>query len=184
MESKARLLTGLNNPNSPTQLREYLAAEQGLDLPDLTKATVAKALADESITDTARAVLEIRQEMGKTSVKKFDSLARATSADDRLRHCLQFYGASRTGRWAGRTFQPQNIPRGSVKSPEQLRDLVETVRAGHPRGYGQTNQLHPLSSARPRRAAAAGRGLGEHREPHPWLDQQQQADASHLRYRP
>lgn len=130
MEGKARLITGLSNPNSPSQLRDWLEAEQGIELPDMTKATVAMALTDEGISDSARAVLEIRQEMGKTSVKKFDALERATNEDGRLRHCLQFYGASRTGRWAGRTFQPQNIPRGNVKSVEQLRDLVESVRSG------------------------------------------------------
>ena len=80
-------------------------------MADLRKDTVADLLGKELPGDKARRVLEIRQELGKTSNKKYTALAQAVCADGRVRGLLQFYGANRTGRWAGRIVQPQNLPR-------------------------------------------------------------------------
>lgn len=109
--TQAAQLTGLDNPNSVAQLTGWLQRETGLEVPDLTKATVAGLLAGELPGSKARRVLELRQEMSKTSTKKYDALAAAVCADGRVRGLLQFYGANRTGRWAGRIVQPQNLPR-------------------------------------------------------------------------
>ena len=132
---EARTLTGLENPNSVPQLLAWLQT-QGLTLNNLNKHTVASLLQTDlqtdpqtNLTDTVRQVLEIRQQLGKGSLAKFEALARATSADGRLRNSLQFYGAARTGRWAGRVFQPQNLPRGHLNAAE-LHDTVAALRQG------------------------------------------------------
>jgi DNA polymerase len=127
MMAEAREITRLGNPNSAQALLRWFAGN-GLELPDLTKDTVRKALEQDLAPGVGR-VLELRQDLARASVTKYKALDRATSSDHRLRGCLQFYGASRTGRWAGRVFQPQNLPRGSLK-PEQLREVVESVRNG------------------------------------------------------
>lgn len=92
-------ITGLSNPNSVSQLAGWLSGETGTDVSDLTKATVAAMLKDDTIQGPARRVLEIRQELGKTSNKKYDAIDTAVCADNRVRGLLQFYGANRTGRW-------------------------------------------------------------------------------------
>ena len=86
---------------------------RGLEIQDLTKATVTEALKGD-LDPIARRVLEIRQQANKTSTAKYNALHNSTNQDDRLRGTLQFYGASRTGRWAGRVFQPQNLPRPEI----------------------------------------------------------------------
>lgn len=87
---------------------------RGVDLKDLTKATVIETLKSSDLDPIARRVLEIRQQADKTSTAKYKALVKSTSSDGRLRGTLQFYGASRTGRWAGRVFQPQNLPRPEI----------------------------------------------------------------------
>ena len=109
--AEAVSLTGLDNPNSVAQLSRWLQEETGEEVADLRKDTVADLLGKELPGDKARRVLEIRQELGKTSNKKYTALAQAVCADGRVRGLLQFYGANRTGRWAGRIVQPQNLPR-------------------------------------------------------------------------
>lgn len=108
---EARKLTGLENPNSVGQLSAWLERETGRALGDLSKGTVADMLREDVGTPAARRMLEIRQALSKTSNKKYDALAAATGSDGRVRGLLQFYGANRTGRWAGRIVQPQNLPR-------------------------------------------------------------------------
>lgn len=125
LKAASQEIIGGHNPASVPVLREWFA-RQGLDLPDLTKDTVRKALEQDHPAQVTR-MLELRQDLAKTSVTKYKALDRATSADGRLRGCLQFYGASRTGRWAGRVFQPQNLPRGTLK-PDQLREVVDQLR--------------------------------------------------------
>lgn len=125
--SRAKAITDLANPNSITQLTGWLNS-RGLHPANLDKHTVATLLQGD-LDDEVREVLEIRQQLGKGSLAKFDALHRATCADDRLRNCLQFYGAARTGRWAGRVFQPQNLPRGNLK-PAELHEMVEALRGG------------------------------------------------------
>ena len=111
METMERLkaLTGLENPNSNVQLGKWLM-EQGHPLPDLQKGTVADALTWD-LPDNIKTVLELRQETAKTSVKKYQAMDAAMCGDGRVRGLLQYYGANRTGRWAGRLVQVQNLPR-------------------------------------------------------------------------
>lgn len=121
--TQAQQITGLANPNAPGQLRAWLA-DNGADLPDLRKETVAEALKPPQAAK-ARQVLELRQELGKSSLKKYDAIQAATGPDGRIRGTLQFYGATRTGRWAGRLLQVQNLPRTYVKHQDEIRELIK-----------------------------------------------------------
>lgn len=96
---EARSLTGLNNPNSVSQLAGWLRERTGVDIPTLTKDDLSDLLALDDLPDDARRALEIRQELGKTSNKKYTALDTAVCADKRVRGLLQFYGANRSGRW-------------------------------------------------------------------------------------
>ena len=109
--SEAIAITGLDNPNSVAQLSGWLEKEAELEFSDLRKDTVASALKSDIVTGDAERMLRIRQELGKTSTKKYDAIAAAVCDDGRVRGLLQFYGANRTGRWAGRLVQVQNLPR-------------------------------------------------------------------------
>ena len=120
---EAQQITGLDNPNSPGQLLSWLAVNN-VELPNLQKATVAEAL-QESLPDKARRVLELRQGLGKSSLKKYDAIQAATGPDGRIRGTLQFYGATRTGRWAGRLLQVQNLPRTYLKHQDEVRQLIK-----------------------------------------------------------
>lgn len=124
---KAKELTALSNPNSPTQLTGWLQAMTGREIPDLTKATVADLLKEAELPDDVRKVLEIRQELAKTSVKKYEAMKTAICDDGRVRGLLQFYGA-RTGRWAGRLVQVQNLPRNYIESLDAARQLTKLLR--------------------------------------------------------
>jgi len=128
---EAQALTGLENPNSVAQLTSWLTEQTGEELPDLSKGTVAQLLKSDLPAGSTRRLLEIRQELGKTSNKKYDSLAVATCDDGRVRGLLQFYGANRTGRWAGRIVQPQNLPRTYINGIllPLARHLVKTGNA-------------------------------------------------------
>ncbi|MEX2994800.1 DNA polymerase [[Clostridium] scindens] len=117
-------ITGLSNPNSTAQLLDWLGRE-GVELPNLQKATVTETLEKEGIPDDVRRVLEIRQQLGKTSVKKYVAMDTAKCEDDRIRGLTQFYGANRTGRWAGRLVQMQNLPRNYLKTLDSARNLVK-----------------------------------------------------------
>ena len=120
----AQQITGLSNPNSTSQLLDWLR-EKGIDLPNLQKATVAETLAEPDLSESVRRVLEIRQQLGKTSVKKYTAMQTAKCQDDRVRGLTQFYGANRTGRWAGRLVQMQNLPRNYLKTLDSARKLVK-----------------------------------------------------------
>lgn len=104
-------ITGLQNPNSIAQLAKWLEETTGETLPDLRKDTVEQMLKTQAVTGSAERMLEIRQELGKTSTKKYNAIEAAVCADGRVRGLLQFYGANRTGRWAGRLVQVQNLAR-------------------------------------------------------------------------
>lgn len=108
--AEARELTGLDNPNSLTQLKGWLSA-RGLETPDGLSKEFMPVLLDAAPDDDTRRVLEIRQEMGKTSVDKYNAMQRTICSDDRARGLLQFCGANRTWRWAGRLIQVQNLPK-------------------------------------------------------------------------
>jgi DNA polymerase len=117
-----RKLTGLDNPNSVAQLKDWLAIA-GIDCESLNKATVADLKG--SVTDpTTRRVLELRQLLGKTSTKKYQAMTAAACDDLRVRGILQYYGAGRTGRWAGRLLQVQNLPQNHLDDIAVVRELV------------------------------------------------------------
>jgi DNA polymerase len=117
-------LTGLDNPNSGPQLKAWLLEAEGMEVESLTKDTVPLLL-DQVESDTARRVLELRQELSKTSIKKYEAMARALCSDGRVRGLLQFYGAGRTGRWAGRIVQVQNLPRNYLSDLGLARELLK-----------------------------------------------------------
>lgn len=120
---EAYALTGLSNPNSRNQLLEWLNSNTNLELEKLTKDSVAAAMTDAD--DLAKKVLTIRKKLAKSSVSKYEMMANATGNDGRLRGTLQFYGANRTGRWAGRLLQVQNLPRNYITNLDIARDLVK-----------------------------------------------------------
>lgn len=125
LTDEAVTLSGLDNPNSVKQLMQWLEEELDEELTDLRKDTVSRLLNGNLTNDTARRMLEIRQELGKTSTKKYNAIEAAVCADGRVRGLLQFYGANRTGRWAGRLVQVQNLPRTYVEPLPLARDLVK-----------------------------------------------------------
>ena len=123
--AEAMELSGLNNPNSVAQLSLWLESQTGENISDLRKDTVAKMLAEKDNSPKVKRMLEIRQELGKTSTKKYDAIEAAVCKDGRVRGLLQFYGANRTGRWAGRLVQVQNLPRTYTNPLELARELVK-----------------------------------------------------------
>ena len=125
--TEATNITGLENPNSIQQLMGWLEPRVDDMVTDLRKETVATMLANGTAKDEAARMLEIRQELGKTSTKKFDAIEAAVCHDGRVRGLLQFYGANRTGRWAGRLVQVQNLPRTYLNG-ELLPWVRETVK--------------------------------------------------------
>lgn len=122
---RARELTGLDNPNSVAQLKQWIRDNSGLELESLNKQTVAEVLADRSGDELIKEVLRIRKELGKTSVKKYAAMDACLCGDGRIRGLLQFYGANRTGRWAGRLVQVQNLPRNYLGTLDTARELVK-----------------------------------------------------------
>ena len=125
LTEEAVALSGLDNPNSVKQLMQWLEEELDEELTDLRKDTVSRLLNGNMANDAARRMLEIRQELGKTSTKKYNAIEAAVCTDGRVRGLLQFYGANRTGRWAGRLVQVQNLPRTYVEPLPLARDLVK-----------------------------------------------------------
>lgn len=121
---EATELSKLDNPNSVAQLSQWLQEEIGEELADLRKDTVARLLQQDGNSPHVQRMLEIRQELGKTSTKKYDAIEAAVCPDGRVRGLLQFYGANRTGRWAGRLVQVQNLPRTYTEPLDLARDLV------------------------------------------------------------
>ena len=119
--NRARELTGLDNPNSPIQLKEWLAS-QGTILDSLTKDAVSKAQA--KATGTVAEVLALRTDLSRTSVKKFQAIQNVAGKDERARGLIQFYGAGRTDRFAGRLIQVQNLPRNYLPDLADARNLV------------------------------------------------------------
>jgi DNA polymerase len=121
---EAQKLTGLENPNSVAQLKGYIKETTGETVKSLNKEKVAEML-EETKCETVKRVLELRQKMGKTSIKKYQAMERAVCPDGRVRGLFQFYGANRTGRWAGRLVQVQNLPRNSMPDLDLARQLLK-----------------------------------------------------------
>ena len=118
----ARELTGLVNPNSTLQLKNWLS-DQGVETDTLSKAAVESLL--ESATDEVAEMLNLRKQLAKSSVKKYTAMVNAVGADSRARGLIQFYGANRTGRYAGRLIQVQNLPQNHLPDIEAARSLVK-----------------------------------------------------------
>ena len=116
-------LTALENPNSVSQMKTWLAAN-GLHTDTLGKKTVAELL--KTAPERLREVLLLRQQLAKSSVKKYQAMENAVCSDGRARGMFQFYGANRTGRWAGRLIQMQNLPQNHLSDLSQARALVRT----------------------------------------------------------
>lgn len=125
MKRECEVLTNGLNLKSVAQLKKWIGEKEQREITDLTKEAVIELLKDETISKDTRKLLELRQESGKTSVKKYDAIGRAVCNDQRLHGTFQFYGANRTGRWSGRIFQPQNLPRNSFNDIELARRLVK-----------------------------------------------------------
>ena len=115
-------LTGLENPNSPLQLKEWLN-EKGLEIDSLAKKDVESAL--KNAEGDIKEVLELRQELSKSSVRKYDAMKNVKGIDNRARGLIQFYGANRTGRYSGRLIQVQNLRRNNLKDLDLARSLVK-----------------------------------------------------------
>ncbi len=119
-------ISGVRNPNSVKQLAGWLNEEiEDEDITNLKKGTVSRLLEREGNSAQVQRMLEIRQELSKTSTKKYDAIEACACRDGRVRGLLQFYGANRTGRWAGRLVQVQNLPRTYTQEIELARKLVE-----------------------------------------------------------
>lgn len=131
LTSTAKDITGLENPNSVAQLKEWIENQAEIEIDGLTKQTVTQMLADKTGPQEVQSMLKIRQEMAKTSVKKYETMNAAVCSDGRIRGLLQFYGANRTGRWAGRLVQVQNLPRNYIESLETARELVKRQKVEH-----------------------------------------------------
>lgn len=115
-------LTSLENPNSPLQLKEWLN-KKGLEIDSLAKKDVESAL--KNVEGDIKEVLELRQELSKSSVRKYDAMKNVKGKDNRARGLIQFYGANRTGRYSGRLIQVQNLRRNNLKDLELARSLVK-----------------------------------------------------------
>lgn len=122
---QARSVTGLENPNSPAQLKAWLA-EKGVEAESLSKASVLELLS--RAEGEVELALSLRQELAKSSVKKYTAMESVVCPDDRARGLIQFYGANRTGRFAGRLIQVQNLPQNHLPDLKQARMLVRDGR--------------------------------------------------------
>lgn len=121
--AKAKELTGLENPNSPLQLTAWIENQLGETIESIDKKAIAELL-KKDIPDDVRVMLRLRQLLGKTSIKKYEAMQKAMTSDGRVHGMFQFYGAMRTGRWAGRIVQLHNLPRNSMNAQE-----LDTARA-------------------------------------------------------
>ena len=117
----AKVVTGLDNPNSPAQLKAWLT-EKGMEVDSLSKAAVLDLL--ESASGEVELALSLRQELAKSSVMKYTAMETVVGADNRARGLIQFYGANRTGRYAGRLIQVQNLPQNHLPDLDTARALV------------------------------------------------------------
>lgn len=111
------------------QMLKFILAEYGVELPDFTKATLERRIEDPDLPEPLKELLRVRLMTATTATAKFKTLIKAVSSDARLRGTLQFCGASRTGRWAGRLFQPQNLPRTPKKWKKRIEEVVAAIKA-------------------------------------------------------
>ena len=122
LSEKMKKLTGLDNPNSVQQMRDWLA-ENGLEMDSLGKKEVLSAL--KTAPESLKTVLSLRQQLAKSSVKKYQAMKNAVCNDGRVRGMFVFYGANRSGRWSGRLVQLQNLPQNKITDLAEARELVK-----------------------------------------------------------
>ncbi len=120
---EAKEITGLSNPNSPIQITNWIEENTGVKIPNLTKATLADLHFD---NDKVMALLSLRKRLSRTSIKKYDAMINCVMDDGRVRGLFQYYGANRTGRWAGRLVQVQNLPRNYIDDLDMVRAIVKS----------------------------------------------------------
>ncbi len=125
LEEEAVQLTGLDNPKSVSQIKKWLKDAEGLEVESLNKAAIP-GLLKEAESETVKRVLELRQELAKTSIKKYEAMERSKGTDNRIRGLFQFYGANRSGRWAGRLVQVQNLPQNHLEDLDLARQLLRS----------------------------------------------------------
>jgi len=125
MLDEAILLTGLDNPTSVAQLRKWFLEEFDIEVESFSKKNIPELLMQLS-DDIAKRVIQLRLELSKTSVAKFTTMRKAVCEDGRLRGLLQFYGANRTGRWAGRLVQVQNLRTNTLPDLDLARNLIKS----------------------------------------------------------
>lgn len=121
---QAVALTGMANPNSTAQVKAWLQEQEGIEVPSLNKKVVADVVAQLS-GEKARQFMAIRAELSKSSTKKYEAILRSAGDDAHVRGCFQFYGASRTGRFAGRLVQLQNLPQNHMDDLAEAREIVK-----------------------------------------------------------
>ena len=122
---EAKKLTGMDNPNSPAQIKEYLYKVTGIKIDSLGKKSLDEVNKQLSFWPRAQKILAIRKELSKTSNKKYNAMQTCVCKDGRIHGLLQFYGAARTGRWAGRLVQVQNLPQNHLSDLDHARYLVK-----------------------------------------------------------
>ena len=122
LQEKMRALTGMENPNSVAQMKEWLSG-QGTEVESLGKKDVDRLIGE--VPEGQKEVLQLRQQLAKSSVKKYQAMENAVCGDGRARGMFQFYGANRSGRWAGRLIQLQNLPQNHLEDLEEARELVK-----------------------------------------------------------
>ncbi len=126
--AKAQELTGLANPGSVSQMKEWLKEQTGRAFPSLTKAVVAELIHDDTTPAKVKTALQYRQRLGKTSVAKYQKMKDVAGDGDRIRGLFQFYGANRTGRFAGRLVQLQNLPHCLVSRGDLAKRRIRDAR--------------------------------------------------------
>lgn len=125
--NRLREITGLDNPNSLPQLKEWLSNKLGYEVDSVTKESIPK-IEKSTNNKYVLEVLSLRKENAKTSVKKYEAMDRSVCSDNKIRGLLQFYGASRTGRWAGRIVQVQNLPQNHLSNITEVREDFKNFR--------------------------------------------------------
>ena len=127
LTEQAIALTGIDNPKSVSQIKKWLFDQEGLEFPSLNKKVIADVVSQLQ-SDDAKKFMQLRSELSKSSVAKYDAMLRSMCPDDHVRGCFQFYGANRTGRFAGRLVQFQNLSKNYMDDLDECRELV---KAGH-----------------------------------------------------
>lgn len=120
---RAREITGLENPNSTAQIRKWIETHEGIEVPSINKTELPNILSMCKLKET-KELINIRKEMSKTSVKKYISMDSCICKDNRARGVLQYYGANRTGRWAGKLIQVHNLPQNKMEELDEARSFL------------------------------------------------------------